>query len=72
MFREALSYCGMPCDKETLEVLLEKKLQIHVEIADKIELTEGAQELLDYLRLKIRMALATMSNRLSQMSLLSP
>jgi HAD superfamily hydrolase (TIGR01509 family) len=63
MFKEALSSCGMPCDEKTVDGLLEKKVQIHAELADKITLINGARELLDSLRPKVKMALATMSNR---------
>jgi HAD superfamily hydrolase (TIGR01509 family) len=63
MFKEALGSCGVFCGEDMLEALLEKKVQIHAELADRIELTEGAQELLDSLRLKVKMGLATMSNR---------
>jgi beta-phosphoglucomutase len=63
MFKEALSSCGVSCGEKRLKVLLEKKVQLHAEMADKIELTKGARELLDSLRPKVKMALATMSNR---------
>jgi HAD superfamily hydrolase (TIGR01509 family) len=63
MFKEALSFCGMPCNEKTVDSLLKKKVRIHTELADKIELIDGARELLDSLRPKVKMALATMSNR---------
>jgi len=63
MFKEALSSCGMSCDEKTVDGLLERKVRRHAELADKIELVDGAQELLDSLRPKVKMALATMSNR---------
>ena len=63
MFREALSLCSMPCDEKIVDDLLKRKIRIHAELADKITLIDGAHELLDSLRPKVKMALATMSNR---------
>jgi HAD superfamily hydrolase (TIGR01509 family) len=63
MFKEALQATGIAFDEKTIDRLMEKKEKIQAELASRIELLDGAIELLDSLRLKLKLALATMSNR---------
>jgi HAD superfamily hydrolase (TIGR01509 family) len=64
MFKDALRLTGIVLDEKTIDRLLEEKTKIHAELADRIELFDGAVVLLDSLRFKLKMALATMSNRI--------
>ena len=63
MFKEALQVKGIAFDEKMIDGLMEKKEKIQAELASRIELFDGAIELLDSLRFKLKLALATMSNR---------
>lgn len=64
MFKDALISTGMPFDESTLDRLMDEKIQIHVKLSNEISLLDGAIELLFALHRKVRIALATMSNRI--------
>jgi HAD superfamily hydrolase (TIGR01509 family) len=63
MLKEVLQHTGISFDDVMIDALLEKKTKIQAELLGRIELFDGAIELLDSLRFKLKMALATMSNR---------
>jgi beta-phosphoglucomutase family hydrolase len=63
MLKNALKTAGIPFDEEMIDDLLDRKNRIHAEQSDKIRLFDGATDLLDSLRSKVKMALATMSSR---------
>ena len=60
---EAFRECHMRLDVSTLEKLAKEKIRIQAELADIVSLFEGAIELLEELHGRIKIALATMSNR---------
>jgi len=60
---EAFRKCKMRIDVSTLEKLVEEKIRIHAGLAERINLFDGAIELLEELHGKTKIALATMSNR---------
>ena len=64
MFKEALEATNMPFDEKTIEKLLEKKIEIQVKLTENVNLFDGTVDLLDSLHNKVKMALATMSNRM--------
>lgn len=63
MFKEALKAANIPFDEHTVDELSRKKIAIQLEHAGDVDLFEGAVNLLDSLRKKVKIALATMSNR---------
>ena len=63
MFKDALRSNNIVFDETKIDELMEKKTKIQVKVLGKIQLFEGAIEILDSLRPKLKMALATMSNR---------
>jgi len=63
IFKEALKSNGITFDEKTIDTLLRKKTRIHAELSGSVNLFDGAVELLDSLRFKVKLALATMSNR---------
>jgi HAD superfamily hydrolase (TIGR01509 family) len=63
MLMNALKTVGIPFEEAMIESLLERKDRIHAELSDRIVLFEGATDLLDTLRSRVSIALATMSNR---------
>lgn len=62
-FRDALKARGIPFDEETLDDLVKKKTEIQLRLTQKVNLFDGAFELLESLQGRAKMALATMSNR---------
>jgi beta-phosphoglucomutase len=60
---EAFRKCHMRLDVSALERLANEKITIHANLAHKITLLDGATELLEMLQGKVKIALATMSNR---------
>jgi HAD superfamily hydrolase (TIGR01509 family) len=62
-FRDALNYVGKPFDDRLLDLLVERKTEVQVGLSGKVMLFDGAIDILDSLRGRVRMALATMSNR---------
>ncbi|OYT49956.1 hypothetical protein B6U79_00705 [Candidatus Bathyarchaeota archaeon ex4484_231] len=63
IFKEALKSNGITFNEKTIDTLLRKKTRIHAELSGSVNLFDGAVELLDSLRFKVKLALATMSNR---------
>ncbi len=63
MFKDTLRSNNIVFDEAKIDGLMEKKTKIQVKVLSRIHLFEGAVELLDSLRPKLKMALATMSNR---------
>lgn len=63
MFKDALRSNGILFNETTIDELMEKKTKIQIKILDQIQLFAGATELLELLRPKLKLALATMSNR---------
>ncbi|MDR0471184.1 MAG: HAD family phosphatase [Nitrososphaerota archaeon] len=61
-FREILRSKKRIIDEELITRLVERKSEVQIELADEIQLFEGAQPLLETLRGKIKVALATMSS----------
>ncbi|PVX25553.1 MAG: hypothetical protein CW691_04240 [Candidatus Bathyarchaeum sp.] len=61
---EAFRECGMRIDVSTLEKLVAKKVRMHAGLGEIVNIFDGVVELLEALRGKVRIGLATMSNRL--------
>ena len=59
----AYKKCNMRLDVSTLNNLATEKIRIHAGLADIINIFEGVTELLEELQPKVKIALATMSNR---------
>jgi len=62
-FRQALEARNMPFDEAKLDGLVKMKTEIQTGLTKEVDLFEGAIELLDSLYGRVKMALATMSNR---------
>jgi len=62
-FREVLKAKGIPFDDVMLEGLVREKITIQLGMTGRISLFDGAIELLNSLCGRVRMALATMTNR---------
>ncbi len=62
-FKEALEAAHIPFDEEKIDGLVKKKIKIQTELTENVSLFEGAVDLLNLLHNKVKMALATMSNR---------
>jgi len=62
-FIEALKVTNIPCDDRTIDELVKRKVKIQTRLTRNVSLFEGAIDLLDSLQGKVKMALATMSNR---------
>lgn len=62
-FKEALEAARIPFDDKTVDELVKKKIEIYAELTMNVKLFEGAVDLLNCLRGKVKIALATMSNR---------
>jgi HAD superfamily hydrolase (TIGR01509 family) len=60
---EALKECNLVFDEETINLLEKKKIKIHLDLSKKIELYNGVLDLLNSLKDKVKIALATMSNK---------
>ncbi|RJS79454.1 HAD family phosphatase [Candidatus Bathyarchaeota archaeon] len=63
LFKEALKAAGLPFDDKTVENLVEKKISVQAELTGEVELFDGAVDLLEALQGRVKIALATMSNR---------
>jgi HAD superfamily hydrolase (TIGR01509 family) len=63
IFREALETCSIPWNPQLLTQLQQRKIQIQITMLDNIQLFEGVITLLQALKDKVRIGLATMSNR---------
>lgn len=62
-FREALRTSGISFDEELIKHLVEKKIENQIAYSNEVKLFEGAAELLNSLRGKAKLALASMNNR---------
>jgi len=62
-FSQALEARNMPFDEAKLDGLVKMKTEIQTGLTKEVDLFEGAIELLDSLHGRVKMALATMSNR---------
>lgn len=62
-FREILQEKGKSFDDALIKRLVEIKVQVEIEKTNEAELFEGAQELLESLKGKVKLALASMNNR---------
>jgi len=62
-FREILRSAKVPFDETLIKSLVEKKVQNEIEMSAKVKLFEGAQELLESLRGKVKLGLASMNDR---------
>jgi beta-phosphoglucomutase len=69
-FREILRSAKMPFDEKLIQHLVERKSQLEIELTNQVKLFTGARELLEALRGKIKMGLASMNNRTVIMLLL--
>ncbi len=63
-FREILRSQGREVDEQLVKRLVARKSEIQVELADEVQLFDGARELLAELQGKVRVALASMNNRM--------
>ncbi len=62
-FEDALKTAKMPYNDEMIGTLVEKKVEAQLRLAKHVKLFEGTIDLLNSLRYKVRMALASMNNR---------
>jgi HAD superfamily hydrolase (TIGR01509 family) len=62
-FREILRASKMRFDEALVASLVEKKVQAEIDMSSQVKLFEGAMTLLESLRAKVKLALASMSNR---------
>ena len=63
MLKEALESTGMHLDDRALDDLVRRKNKVQLGMTEKIELLKGAVDILESLHGKVKIALATMSNR---------
>jgi len=63
IFREILRVSKTRFDETLITSLVGKKIQAEIDLSSKVKLFEGAMELLEFLRGKVKLALASMSNR---------
>lgn len=63
IFREILKNSGARFDEETINALVEKRVEAELKMSDQVRLKEGAIELLSFLKGKIKLALASMNNK---------
>lgn len=63
MLKEALESTGMHLDDRALDDLVRRKNKVQLGMTEKIELLKGAVDILESLHDKVKIALATMSNR---------
>jgi beta-phosphoglucomutase len=62
-FREILRSQNRPVDEAIVKQLVARKSEIQVELAEQVQLFQGAEELLSSLQGKLHVALASMNNR---------
>jgi beta-phosphoglucomutase len=62
-FREILRASGKRFDETLIKRLITKKIQAEIDLSSKAKLFKGAVELLESLRGKVKLALASMNNR---------
>jgi beta-phosphoglucomutase len=61
-FREILRAANRQVDEKVVKQLVERKSQVQIQLADEVKLFEGAVELLQALRGKAKIGLASMNN----------
>ena len=69
-FREILQAANRRVDEKIVKQLVERKSKVQIELASEVALFEGARELLEALRGKVKVGLASMNNRSVIMHLL--
>ncbi len=69
-FRDILAVAKKPIDEKVVQQLVERKSQMQIELAKEVVMFEGARELLQSLRGKMKVGLASMNNRSVVMRLL--
>jgi beta-phosphoglucomutase len=69
-FREILQAANRRVDEKVVKQLVERKSKVQVELADEVALFDGAPELLEALRGKVKVGLASMNSRQVVMHLL--
>ena len=69
-FREILAAANRRIDEKVVKQLVERKSKVQIELASEVALFNGARDLLDALRGKVKMGLASMNNRSVIMHLL--
>jgi beta-phosphoglucomutase len=62
-FQEILQKSGKPSNDALIKSLLEKKIQAEIDLSGDVKLFDGAEELLQSLQGKVKVALASMNNR---------
>jgi len=62
-FKEILESKGLSFDNDVIKHLIAVKVRVAIEETDKVKLFPGARDLLESLRGKIKMGLASMNNR---------
>ena len=62
-FREILRAKEKPFDETLIKSLVARKIQAEIDLSGDVKLFEGALELLEFLRDKVKIALASMNNR---------
>jgi len=62
-FRDILRSAKRQFDEKLIQHLVERKSQLEIELTDQVKLFPGAEELLEALHGKVKMALASMNNR---------
>ena len=69
-FREILQAANRRVDERIVKQLVERKSKVQIELAKEVTLFDGARELLEALKGKVRVGLASMNNRAVIMHLL--
>ncbi len=69
-FREILRAANRRVDEKIVKQLVERKSRVQIELASEVVLFDGARELLEELRGKVKVGLASMNNRSVIMDLL--
>jgi HAD superfamily hydrolase (TIGR01509 family) len=69
-FREILQAANRRVDEKIVKQLVERKSKVQIELATEVALFEGARELLEALRGRVKVGLASMNNRSVIMHLL--
>ncbi len=62
-FKEAIKATNATLDDKTIDELVKEKIKIQTELTENVNLFEGAVDLLNSLYNRVKIALATMSNR---------
>jgi beta-phosphoglucomutase len=69
-FREILRAANRRVDEKVVKQLVEKKSKVQIQLANDVSLFKGAKELLEALRGKVKIGLASMNSRAVVMQLL--